>query len=49
VPFEMSERYVAAAGPEAELVALDGIGHFELIDPQAPAFELTLEAIERLI
>ena len=36
VPFAMSERYAAAG--EAELVALDGVGHFELIDPQAEAF-----------
>jgi acetyl esterase/lipase len=49
VPFEMSERYVEAAGEEAELVALDGIGHFELIDPQAPAFQLTLEAVSRSV
>lgn len=49
VPFEMSERYVAAAGGEAELVALDGIGHFELIDPQVPAFEHTLDAIRRFL
>jgi hypothetical protein len=45
----MSERYVEAAGEEAELIALDGIGHFELIDPQAPAFRVTLEAIRRLL
>ena len=45
VPYAMSERYVAAAGGEAELVALAGVGHFEPIDPQAPAFEQTLAAI----
>jgi pimeloyl-ACP methyl ester carboxylesterase len=49
VPFEMSERYVEAAGEEAELIALDGIGHFELIDPQAPAFGVTLDAIRRFL
>jgi acetyl esterase/lipase len=49
VPFEMSERYVAAAGGEAELVRLNGIGHFELIDPQVPAFEHTLDAIRRFL
>ena len=49
VPYEMSERYVAAAAPEAELVTLDGAGHFEPIDPQAPAFAHTLEAIRRLL
>ena len=49
VPFEMSERYVEAAGVEAELVALDGTGHFELIDPQAPELGVTLDAIRRLL
>jgi dipeptidyl aminopeptidase/acylaminoacyl peptidase len=49
VPYEMSERYVEAAGGEAELVTLDGIGHFELIDPQAPAFNVTLDAIRRFL
>ena len=37
VPYAMSERYVAAAGNEAELVTLEGSGHFELIDPLAPS------------
>ena len=32
----MSERYVEAAGGEAELVTLDGAGHFEPIDPHRP-------------
>ena len=49
VPFEMSERYVEAAGGEAELVTLDGVGHFELIDPQAAEFGVTLDAIKRLL
>jgi hypothetical protein len=45
----MSERYVEAAAGEAELVTLDGAGHFELIDPFAREFEQTLKAIERLL
>jgi pimeloyl-ACP methyl ester carboxylesterase len=49
VPYEMSVRYVEAAGGEAELVALEGTGHFEPIDPQAAAFAETLRAIERLL
>jgi acetyl esterase/lipase len=49
VPFSMSERYVEAAGGEAELVALEGTGHFELIDPLAPQFEQTLAALRRLL
>jgi dipeptidyl aminopeptidase/acylaminoacyl peptidase len=47
VPYEMSERYVDAAAGEAELVTLEGVGHFELIDPQAPPFAETASAIER--
>jgi pimeloyl-ACP methyl ester carboxylesterase len=49
VPFEMSVRYVEAARGEAELVTLDGTGHFEPIDPQAPAFQHTLAAIRQLL
>ncbi len=38
VPFEMSQSYCAAAlasGDSAKLVALDGTGHFELIDARS--------------
>jgi acetyl esterase/lipase len=49
VPYEMSERYVDAAGGEAELVTLEGTGHFELIDPLAPEFGETLAAIRSLL
>ena len=49
VPYEMSRRYVAAAGPEAELVTLSNAGHFEPIDPQAPQFAHTLAAIQALL
>ena len=49
VPYAMSERYVAAAGGEAELVSLEDTGHFEPIDPQAPQFEHTVAAIKRLL
>jgi acetyl esterase/lipase len=48
VPYEMSKRYVDAAGGEAELVTLEGTGHFELIDPLAPEFAETVAAIRRL-
>jgi pimeloyl-ACP methyl ester carboxylesterase len=49
VPYSMSERYVEAASGEAELVTLEGAGHFEPIDPQAPQLAQTLGAIQRLI
>lgn len=48
VPYEMSERFVEAAAGEAELVTLEGAGHFELIDPQAPEFAETLAAVSRV-
>lgn len=48
VPYEMSERYAEAAGGEAELVTLDGVGHFDLIDPQAKGFAETLKAVHAL-
>jgi pimeloyl-ACP methyl ester carboxylesterase len=49
VPYAMSERYVEAAGGEAELVTLTRAGHFELIDPRAPQFGETLAAIRTLL
>ncbi len=49
VPYEMSERYVEAAGGEAELVTLEGTGHFEPIDPLAPVFAQTLAAVRKLL
>ena len=49
VPHSMSIRYVEAAQGEAELVSLPQTGHFEPIDPRAPAFAQTLAAIQRLL
>jgi acetyl esterase/lipase len=49
VPYAMSERYVAAAGGEAELVTLEGTGHFEPIDPLAPVFAQTVAAVRRFL
>ena len=49
VPYPMSERYVEAAGGEAELVTLDGTGHFELIDPLSAEWPQVKAAIERLL
>ncbi|MEV7231869.1 alpha/beta hydrolase [Polymorphospora sp. NPDC051019] len=36
VPVVLSRRYVAGVGPEAELLELPGVDHFELIDPGRP-------------
>jgi acetyl esterase/lipase len=49
VPYAMSERYVEEAGGEAELVTLEGAGHFEPIDPQAPEWPRTVEAVRSLL
>ena len=43
-PFELSERF-ARASKNAELVALDGAGHFELIDPRAACWAAVEQAI----
>ena len=49
VPYEMSQRYVAAAAGEAELVTLEGCGHFEPIDPLAGEWPVVMSALERLL
>ena len=45
----MSERYVEAARGEAKLVTLEGVGHFEPIDPLASEWPEVRSAIERLL
>jgi acetyl esterase/lipase len=49
VPYSQSVSYVEAAGGEAELVTLEGAGHFEPIDPQAREWPRTLGAIQSLL
>ena len=49
VPYEMSLRYVEAAAGEAELVTLEGCGHFEPIDPLSTEWPQVRSAIERLL
>jgi dipeptidyl aminopeptidase/acylaminoacyl peptidase len=52
VPFSFSERFVAAAraaGDNAELVALEGDGHFEPIDPLATSWPRVAQAIEAML
>jgi acetyl esterase/lipase len=49
VPFEQSARYAEAARREAELVRLEGAGHFEPIDPQSPEWTAVRDAIVRLL
>jgi pimeloyl-ACP methyl ester carboxylesterase len=49
VPYETSVRYVEAAGAEAELVTLEGAGHFEPIDPRSTAWPEVTAALGRLL
>jgi acetyl esterase/lipase len=52
VPYELSERYRAAAsaaGDRCELLALPGLGHFELIDPHSTAWPGVVGAIKRVL
>lgn len=44
VPFEMSERFVAAADGKARLIALD-VGHYEPIDSAEPAAKTTMQTV----
>ncbi|SMH50948.1 Serine aminopeptidase, S33 [Rathayibacter oskolensis] len=46
VPVAYSRRY-ASEHPGVELHELAGVGHFELIDPRAPAFETLLHVLRR--
>ena len=49
VPYEMSRRYLEAAAGEAELVTLEGCGHFEPIDPLSSEWPQVRSAIERFL
>jgi acetyl esterase/lipase len=52
VPFEISERYVSTAtaqGDSADLIALEGAGHFELVDPRTKEFARVREAVQELL
>jgi acetyl esterase/lipase len=49
VPYELSQRYVEAAGDETGLVTLEGAGHFELIDPLSAEWPRVLHALRELV
>jgi acetyl esterase/lipase len=52
VPFGMSVAFVEAAraaGDDAELVPLEGAGHFEAIDPQSRDWPRVVEAVRSLL
>lgn len=51
VPWEMSEHYhqtASAAGDEVELALLDGVGHFEHLDPHHAAWGAVVEWLKQL-
>lgn len=51
VPLEIGERYARAAklrGEDAQLVVLEGAGHFEVVDPKAKEFATVMSAARRL-
>jgi pimeloyl-ACP methyl ester carboxylesterase len=47
VPIEIARSYAERAGAECRLVELDGVGHFELIDPAWEGFGLITDAVAR--
>ena len=52
VPIELTSDYVKAArasGDEAQLQALAETGHFELIDPESPAWPAARDAVLSLL
>src|SRR5579884_2310215 len=51
VPFEISQHYVDVArirGDDAQLLSLEGTGHFELIDPRSEEFHTVQTTVLRL-
>jgi dipeptidyl aminopeptidase/acylaminoacyl peptidase len=52
VPFSQSEAYVKKAeklGDRPTLVRLEGIGHYELIDPESEAWPTVADAVLSLL
>ena len=49
VPYADSAAYAAASAGEAELVTLNGAGHFEPIDPEASEWPVVAALIRRLL
>jgi acetyl esterase/lipase len=49
VPLRQSERFVAAARGEAELVTLPDVDHFQVVDPADDAWRVCRDAAKRLL
>ena len=51
VPIEIAQRYVNAAiakGDDVKLIALKGMGHFEVIDPKSAAWKTVRDTIMKI-
>jgi acetyl esterase/lipase len=46
VPVQMSRSYAEAAGDEATLVTLPGVGHYEHLDPTTAAWQAVIEWLQ---
>lgn len=49
VPVSVAESYARVAGPEAELIVLDRVEHFQVIDPDSEAWAPIAAAVDRLL
>jgi pimeloyl-ACP methyl ester carboxylesterase len=52
VPFAIAERYAAAArtaGDDARLITLEGVDHFDPVDPRAAVWPAIPEAVGSLL
>ena len=49
VPYELSQRYAAAAGPGVTLLGLPGVNHFEVIDPATAAWSRIAQELTKLL
>jgi acetyl esterase/lipase len=49
VPYELSQRYAAAAGPEVTLLGLPDVNHFEVIDPASAAWSRIAQELTQLL
>jgi acetyl esterase/lipase len=47
VGVDQSRAFAAAAGPRTEYIELDGVGHFEFLDPREPAFQTLAGVLDR--
>lgn len=49
VPIDHARRYAERAGEECRLVELDGVGHFDVIDPRSAAWPAVRAAVDSVL